>query len=227
MNPSDDLRCAKENSQRGKALLQQGNYTEALEAFEQAAEGYARQNHLAEQAVQLQAMAEIHQLRQHHDQAQSLYERLVPLYDQLQDKPAKAAVVSNLGLFKAFKGDFTNALKYFQQARDLFERIGDQPSLARIWGNIGSVYRDMQAPAEAMPNYQKALEIYTQLHDDLGCADQSANIGYLNAVQGDASKALDWFRKALGRYQALGETEKARLTQQNIARLESRESAGA
>ncbi|EAK9946496.1 sel1 repeat family protein [Campylobacter lari] len=91
--------------------------------------------------------------------------------------------------FKAYEsGDYTNAIKYSQQACDLNSGIS--------CSNLGVMYEDGKGVEKdnfkAVEFYQKACS----LNDNLGCFNLAIMYENGKGIRKDTSKALEYFGKA-------------------------------
>lgn len=213
---------ALEAEKRADDLLGNGRYEDALVALSEAAAAHERSGRTKEQAARLQTVAELYQLMRKLEEAEGVYHRLLDLYEGLSDVGAKATVLGNLGLLRAFSGDFQNALEYLHKAEAVFESLDDPLPLAQLWGNIGSVHRDRNEPELALAHYHRALQVFERLELPEPVADQCANIAYIHAVQNQGEASVQWFERALALYRKTGNEEKARLTGQNLERLSAK-----
>jgi len=99
-------------SNLGTAYFFLKNYDQATKMYEKAVE--MRPN----DEVLLGNLGDSYRWSGHSDQAASAYKKAISLaFQELQVNPSSAAIMSDLGLLYAKKGDATNALQYTNQAR--------------------------------------------------------------------------------------------------------------
>ncbi|HPE97525.1 MAG TPA: tetratricopeptide repeat protein, partial [Chitinophagales bacterium] len=121
-----------------------------------------------------------------------------------------AMVLSNLGFWEQFLGDYNSALAFYLESMEIRKNVlGEQHSdYALILNNLGNLYHEMGDYASALPLYKQALEIrgkvLGELHPDY--AVSLSNLGNLYHDMGDYSLALPLYQQALEiRGRVLGE----------------------
>jgi len=89
----------------------------------------------------------------HSDQAGAAYGKAISLaFQELQVNPHSAAIMSDLGLLYAKKGDATNALQYTKQARSI------NPDDLQLMYSEAQVKTMIDEPEEALKSLRVALE---------------------------------------------------------------------
>jgi tetratricopeptide (TPR) repeat protein len=86
--------------------------------------------------------------------------RALDLYEELGNLSKQGDVLNNLGLYAYFQGDWSEALSYYEQARDLFLRTGNIVDAAIDEGNIGDVLMFQGHLEEAEERFADALRIF-------------------------------------------------------------------
>ena len=71
-----------------------------------------------------------------------------------------------------------------------------------------------------MDSYNHAFPIFRKLKKNEGVADQYTNIAYIHVMENRFTEALNWYQKALPLYEKAGARKKAKITRQNIAKLQ-------
>ena len=112
-----------------------------------------------------------------------------------------AVAYNNIGDLYIIKGDYNNALAYFQKSLDLWQQSysEEESNVATYYNNIGSVYSELGNYSEALSYYQKALEIWKRYYgeNDPLIAKFYNNIGAAYNDLRDYNNALEYHRKAL------------------------------
>jgi tetratricopeptide (TPR) repeat protein len=132
------------------------------------------------------------------DKAQQVYEVLL---DQATNDIDKAISYHYIGWAKDGKGEYEEALSYYEKALKIRQRSlpPNHPDLAMSYNNIGLVYYNMGDYPKALSSYEKALEIQQQSlppnHPHL--AASYSNIGNAYKSMDEYSKALSSHEKAL------------------------------
>lgn len=132
------------------------------------------------------------------DKAEELYLALLKQKSSARDE---GLYYHCLGLIKDRQGDYTEALKYYEQAITIKEKVlaPNDPRLARSYNSIGVVYDNMGQCSQAILYFNKALTIRNiALHTDHpDVANSYNNIGSVYWKMGEYSQALSHFNKAL------------------------------
>lgn len=145
----------------GKALMEEGQYEEAIEHFTEALlidpQYLQARGNLAiafnELGVALQKQNKV-------DQAIEKWEQAI------QFNPEHSGAYFNIGLALAVKGRHEQAIKYFKQALQL------KPDWHEPYNDLGLAYAQLGREDLAVENYNKALQLkpdYADAHYNLGC----------------------------------------------------------
>jgi tetratricopeptide (TPR) repeat protein len=132
------------------------------------------------------------------DKAQQVYEVLL---DQATNDIDKAISYHYIGWAKDGKGEYEEALSYYEKALKIRQRSlpPNHPDLAMSYNNIGAVYYNMGEYSNALLSHEKTLEIRKQSlppnHPDLAMSYNNIGLVYYN--MGDYPKALSSYEKAL------------------------------
>jgi tetratricopeptide (TPR) repeat protein len=165
---------------QGNALLNQGNYDEALKAFEEFLAKYPEiyQVHLN--------IGTCHLKKGDLDNAAGefklvLDKAMAAQGDYKKDTAASVRALSGLGEIAVRKGDFETARKYFSQALE----ISPQDQVAAY--NVGEIFFSNQQTDEAI----KYFELATQIKKDW--SKPYLRLGYVYLNKGDFAKSLESF----------------------------------
>ena len=102
----------------------------------------------------------------------------------------EALRLSKLGMLQLNKGNWREALSYFEQALVIFQKNDDK---AAILNNIGAVYLKLGEYHKALDYYQQSLAIKKQIGNKSGVGITLNNIGAVYLKLGEYAKALDYF----------------------------------
>ncbi len=168
--------------EQGSALINQGNYEEALKVFEEFAGKYPEiyQVHLNIGTCYLK-MGEL-------DNAQAEFQRVLDRVlaahgDYKKDAAAAQKAYSGLGEVALRKDDFETGQKYFSQALD----ISPEDEVAAY--NVGEIFFSNQKIDEAIRYFELAVEIKPDW------SKPYLRLGYVYLNKGDMTKALESFNK--------------------------------
>jgi class 3 adenylate cyclase/Tfp pilus assembly protein PilF len=107
-----------------------------------------------------------------------------------------SALVIQAGSFYV-RGDFHQALKYYEQSLVIFREISDKKGMAKVMNNMGVMYSNLGEFVKAMDFHKRSLAIKEEIPDKNGMAGSMNNIGLIYMNQGDYPKALNNFQKSL------------------------------
>lgn len=74
-------------------------------------------------------------------------------------KKYDAVNLNNIAFDYFQKGDFQNALNYYNRSRTISKEIGDNENLGLVLSNMGAIYDRQEEPVKALDIYRQALEI--------------------------------------------------------------------
>ena len=94
--------------------------------------------------------------------------RSLELYEQLGDLPGQASVHNLLGGFEYWRGEWSQALENYEQARGLARRTGDMILDAFCASNIGEIALDQGHVAEAEALFSDAFRVWEAAGDRPG-----------------------------------------------------------
>lgn len=126
-----------------------------------------------------------------------------------------AILLNNFGLIFYRRGDFTQALEFYQNSLKIRERIGDNRLMATAV-NIGNVYRDSGNLDKAIEYYQKSLSLFEEIGDKRGIGAASANIGIVLRKRGAVKNALEFLHKYLAISEEIGDQRGIGIASVNI-----------
>jgi tetratricopeptide (TPR) repeat protein len=156
--------------------------------------------------VEIQGSTDIHRMGQlmikmgQFDRAQQIYHRLM---GQTSDDEYEEIAHLNhqLGFLRREKGDFINALSFYQKTLSVMEKYPprEDRNLATIYHNIGLVHQAVGEQSVALKCLKKTLDIEERClsPDDPHLASTYCNMGLLHHEMKDYSTALDHYKKAL------------------------------
>ncbi len=95
--------------------------------------------------------------------AEMLYETVLGIKQELDDKEGIALVKCNLGVLYGHMGILSQALQYFDESRQLFRQINDKWGLSMVYLNKGKVLLNANHFKEAVEEFQKSLAISSKV----------------------------------------------------------------
>lgn len=130
-------------------------------------------------------------------------------YDSAYDCYQKAAELSvgkypnvegsaynNIGLIYWNRGNYAEALTYYNNALSLFETIQNINLQANTLSNIGLIYMDLDDPEKSDEYFNRALIKRKELHDDYGISVSLTNLAKSYQMQGNHLEAIALYDSA-------------------------------
>nr|ACD54697.1 TPR repeat containing protein-like protein [Adineta vaga] len=123
------------------------------------------------------------------------------LLSERKKEVSKAPIYNELGLIKNNRGEYVEAIKYYEKAIAIQQQslYSNHTDLASSYNNIGLMYHNMGEYQKALSYYEKSLTIQQQSllpnHPDLAASYN--NIGSVYYKMDDYPKALSYYEKSL------------------------------
>lgn len=132
------------------------------------------------------------------DTAYAVYERALPLSQQLNDTSANAYILVNMGLIWYKRSQNEIALRFFDQANRMFESIGDQRMAIRMGNSIATIYAETGQAAEALELFWKVIPKLEEFEDYYHLLGVCSTMGviYENEIV-DYDSSMFYLEKAL------------------------------
>lgn len=113
------------------------------------------------------------------------------------DLKEQASALINLAYIEQRKGEWSNALSYFDEARPL---IKDDPfQLGLIASGMADLFNENGRFETALVQYDRALAYYRDANEQLGVNRTIMDIGYTEYLQGNYSASLSHLNEALAK----------------------------
>jgi CHAT domain-containing protein/Tfp pilus assembly protein PilF len=192
-------------SEKGKTLVDQQKFREALPYFEKAltlADRLFGEND-RNTAAALQNLAFLQWDLGNYAQAEPLFQRKVKLTEIFfgADHPYVAKSLDQLASVECMMGQYTKAEPLFGRALKLLEaKLGaDHPEVAITLNNLANLNKDLGQFAKAEVFYQRSLKIYEMRlgADHLDVADSLNNLANLYVDLGQFDKAVSLLQRSL------------------------------
>lgn len=103
-----------------------------------------------------------------------------------------------------FKGDFDDAIEYYNRALAINEANNDLRGVGAISNNVGNIYRKQGNFAKATEYYFRSLKIREDINDTRGVATSLGSLGLLFMSQSQYDEAIDYFNRCLPLFEELG-----------------------
>lgn len=198
---------AQQLQQAVRRLESQGKYGEAIPLAQRALELWEKaigsENSVV--ADSLDTLAILHSERGNYNQAESLFQRALAIYDKLENRrenlPVVARILNNLAGLYQNQGNYNQAEPLLKRALTIFEKLkGQEDTETRnVLSNLATLYLEQGKYSQAEPLLKRDLAIrekgpklYT-----LDIANSLNNLGSLYRRQGKYSQAEPLLKRAL------------------------------
>ncbi len=129
-------------------------------------------------------------------------ERALMLYEELDDRPGQASVLNLMGGFAYWRGEWDEALDFYEQARALARQTGNTVLGAFCTTNIGEIALDRGQLDAATALFQDAARVWRVAGDRPGLAFATLLLGRARGGSGYFAEARQLLEQA--RDEALG-----------------------
>jgi tetratricopeptide (TPR) repeat protein/CHAT domain-containing protein len=117
------------------------------------------------------------------------------------------------------RSQYSEALRYFQQALEISRKTGDSAGEGQTLNNMGVVYRNLGQYSRALEYFWQSLEISRKTGDDATEGRTLGNIGNIYYQLGQYSKALEYYEQSLGISRKTGDVAGEALSLTNIVNV--------
>lgn len=148
-------------------------------------------------ALAMKLLGKAHYFLNNHRQALEYYQQSYLLYLELGDTNAAGGLLNNIGLIRQAQGDFSGALKNYQEGAELLEKSNNKPHLSLALNNIGNIYYVLGRYDKAIEYMNSALQLNEELNDSIGLARSYNNVGNIYLALKDFTVAEEFYLKAM------------------------------
>ncbi|MEA3273890.1 MAG: tetratricopeptide repeat protein [Pseudomonadota bacterium] len=135
------------------------------------------------------------------------------------DENARGTTVNDLATTARARGDYAQALTYYEQSLAISRAIGDVAGEGASLNNIGLIYRDRGDYAQALTYLEPSLTIQRAIGDRAGEGTTLNNIGLIYQARGDHGQALTYLKQSLAISRTTGNRAGEGTTLDNIGRI--------
>jgi tetratricopeptide (TPR) repeat protein len=113
------------------------------------------------------------------------------------DAPGSAAILHNFGSLIHERGDYEQALEYYNRSLKISEELGDRSGVASTNGQIGIIHQHRGRYEQALEYYTHSLKILEELNDRSGVAISLHQIGNIHYHRRNHEEALEYYERSL------------------------------
>jgi len=195
------MKKAKVLFDKGKLLIQEGDWARASEALREALDELEASASTAEARTML---SEILRKKAHADSRMSEIElatgeleHALDLSTELKDKVGMADALRGLGYVRILEGDAEGAMEHYRKALGLAEGTDEKGLVGRIRLEIGNVHFYKYDLERAKEEYGRALAILKAVGDDAELARVYNNLGEVHKATDDLEEGIEYHRRCI------------------------------
>jgi tetratricopeptide (TPR) repeat protein len=180
----------------GGVYQRQGNFDEAVSAFEQSWKIKEAQGDEHGLGMVLNSLGGVYQRQGKFDKAVSAFEQSKEISERLNDERSLAMVLNSLGGVYQRQGNFSGAITAFEQSKEITERQGNERGLAMVLNSLGGVYQRQGNFSGAITAFEQSKEIAERQGNERGLAMVLNSLGGVYQRQGKFDKAVSAFEQS-------------------------------
>jgi len=138
------------------------------------------------------------------EEAMSLWEKVVKIFEELGDRAGLSRSYGNQAIIYHLQGRLEEAMSLWEKVVKIFEELGDRAGLSRSYGNQALILQDWGKLDEAMNLHKKEEKIKEELGDRAGLAICWWNQGEIYNKKGDTETQKALWKKAIETRKAMG-----------------------
>ena len=182
-----------------------GDYGQARQFYERAAETFRDLGARREQAAVLHQLGMLAQDTGDYGQARRLYEESLRISEELGDRAGVAQTFHQLGTLAQRQGDYDQARRLYEESLRIAEELGDRAGVAQTLHQLGNLAYLQGDYGQARQFYERAAETFR----DLGARREQAavlhQLGMLAQDTGDYGQARQFYQESLRISEELGD----------------------
>ena len=177
---------------RSRALMETGEYTEALQAVAEA----RSQTSSGGQATKawgdlFWAEGNAFFYLGEYGKAATAYKQAIDVFRSLGRRLEEAVILNNLGFMYYAVGEFTEAIVYLKKSYEIYRDVGDRSSIASTLSNLGQVYTAVGQQGKGLRYLQKAQSLCRSIQDASFEADAVISIGQVHLARNEQTEAIE------------------------------------
>ncbi|MBE9115267.1 tetratricopeptide repeat protein [Lusitaniella coriacea LEGE 07157] len=133
-----------------------------------------------------------------------------------QDRRAEAFRLTQEGLQHHRRGQFQEAIEYYQQSLAILQEIRDRVGEGTILNNMGDIYRRLGQYPEAIRSLQQSLAIHIETGNRSGESTALNNLGSIYDNRGQYQEAIEYYQQSLAILREVGNLVKEGKTLSNL-----------
>jgi tetratricopeptide (TPR) repeat protein len=112
--------------------------------------------------------------------AEAILKSIIPVFEATSDRVGMAEASFQLAKAQQFQSKATDALSYYQTARELFEKLNDKQGILRTYNNMGMLHGAQNDHAKARYYYELQQRLARELQDETALARALVNLSLVS-----------------------------------------------
>jgi tetratricopeptide (TPR) repeat protein len=134
----------------------------------------------------------------------SNWRRGLELFEELGDLRGQAMTLNSLGMFEYFRGQWTDALRYYEQAQERARRVGNMVQLAFYENNVAEIALDQGRIDEAEKLFDSVSRTWRAAGYRSGAAYVQCNLARVATRRGQFERAAALFEESRREAESVG-----------------------
>ena len=200
-----DAELSRAVNDQGRRYADQGNYAQALAAF-QLAMKFAERADFKPGLIRARINVGYTQnLQGDYSQALESLKQAHALASAIDHQELVGISLANMFVAHYRRGEYAQALELAQQALAIGERLKNKVMVSNLLNNIGGLYTAQGNPEQALEYFKRSLVIKQELGDKVTAARTLNNMGESYAQLGDYARAAEFFKQSLALKEETGD----------------------
>jgi tetratricopeptide (TPR) repeat protein len=188
---------------KADSLKRAGNYTEALNIFQEILDEDIKTSDTKKQAKDYNNLANVYSDVGDYEKSTTYYFKAIQIAEQLGEKELLLAMYYNISNSYYFAGKLNYSIEFLNKAIELIRNgKGNQPILGACYNMLGGILAEEKNYDEGLVYLRKAEQIFTSIKDTNSLGNMyvsMANVGLekldLKLAEESSLKSLDIFRQ--------------------------------
>lgn len=203
----DKSSLAKLNNLMGVIYRNVGNYTKALELYNNALNIAESINDSVQIAYSYNNIGGAYRLERNYTIALTNMFKAMEIFEKLKMNEGVAFCTINIGIVYRLQRNYEKALEYINRTIEIREKIQDNYGLAIALNQLGEIYYDQGKLDTVLSQYQELYNLYEELDDTKGIATVMGGMGGIFFEKGEYQSARNYREKALDLHRSIGNIE--------------------
>lgn len=175
----------------------QGNYPEAMNAYEQSLKVIRARDNRAGEGATLANMGVLYANQGRFTEALNSFQQALGILDDVGDWTTAGIALHNMGTVYEAQRRYPEASAIYQKALTVHRRVGNREGEANTLNSLGSVALEQGDYSDALEVLQQSLVIRQAIRDRAGESVTLHNIGAVYEKQGQYAEAMACYQQAL------------------------------